>query len=108
MGRVVDLHGKVAVVTGVGSGIGRSTALLLARNGAKVHVADVDAERARTVASEIEAAGGSAVAHAVDVSDPERVEAFAGDVFASDGCVDILHNNRGIGPDGGIRPRRLG
>ena len=89
MARAFDLHGKVAVVTGAGSGIGRSTALLLARNGAKVHVADIDAERARKVAREIEAAGGSASAHALDVSDPA-------------GHVDILHNNAGIGHGGNI------
>src|SRR5205823_7469757 len=77
MARAFDLHGKVAVITGAGSGIGRSTAMLLARNGAKVHVADIDAERARKVAREIEAAGGSASAHALDVSDPAAVEALA-------------------------------
>jgi NAD(P)-dependent dehydrogenase (short-subunit alcohol dehydrogenase family) len=102
MGRVVDLHGKIAVVTGGGSGIGRATALALARNGAKVHVADIDAARARAVAGEIEAAGGSALAHALDVSDPESVEAFAADVFAAEGAVDVLHNNAGIGHGGDI------
>jgi len=102
MARAFDLHGKVAVVTGAGSGIGRSTALLLARNGAKVHVADIDAERARKVVSEIEAAGGSASAHALDVSDAAAVEAFAEAVFAADGHVDILHNNAGIGHGGNI------
>ncbi len=102
MARAFDLHGKVAVVTGAGSGIGRSTALLLARNGAKVHVADIDVERARKVVSEIEAAGGSASAHALDVSDAAAVEALAEAVFAADGHVDILHNNAGIGHGGNI------
>src|SRR5437588_4911171 len=102
MGRDVDLHGKVAVVTGAGSGIGRSTALLLARCGASVHVADIDAESAERVAGEISSAGGSATAHALDVSDPAAVEALAETIFASDGHVDILHNNAGIGFGGNL------
>ena len=68
MGRDVDLHGKVAVVTGAGSGIGRSTALLLARCGASVHVADIDAASAERVAGEISSAGGSATVSAVPLA----------------------------------------
>jgi NAD(P)-dependent dehydrogenase (short-subunit alcohol dehydrogenase family) len=98
----MDLGGKVAVVTGAGSGIGRSTALLLARHGAKVHVADVNTERVRAVATEIEAAGGSASPHTLDVSDPGAVEDFAAGVFETDGAVDVLHNNAGIGHGGNI------
>ena len=97
-----SLHGKVAVVTGGGSGIGRATALLLARHGARVHVADLNDDAAEDVARTIEAAGGSAVAHALDVSDPDAVEAFAETVFAAEGHVDILHNNAGIGHAGNI------
>jgi NAD(P)-dependent dehydrogenase (short-subunit alcohol dehydrogenase family) len=97
MGRALDLHGKVAVITGAGSGIGRSTALLLARQGASVHAADVNADSAAQVAREIEAAGGRATAHALDVSDPDAVEALAESIFGSEGHVDILHNNAGIG-----------
>jgi NAD(P)-dependent dehydrogenase (short-subunit alcohol dehydrogenase family) len=102
MGRVVDLHGKVAVVTGAGSGIGRASALALARNGAKVHVADIDEERAWKVASEIQDAGGVAQPHTLDVSDARAVEEFANAVFDSDGHVDILHNNAGIGYAGDV------
>jgi len=97
-----NLGGKVAVVTGGGSGIGRATALLLAARGAKVHIADLNAETAEAVSREINAAGGQSAAHVLDVSDPDAVEAFAASVFAADGHVDILHNNAGIGYGGGI------
>ncbi len=98
----LDLHGKVAVVTGAGSGIGRSSALALARCGAAMHLADINEQSARQVAGEIEAAGGSATAHALDVSDADAVEAFAAAVFAAEGHVDVLHNNAGIGYGGEI------
>jgi NAD(P)-dependent dehydrogenase (short-subunit alcohol dehydrogenase family) len=98
----MELRGKVAVVTGAGSGIGRSTALLLARHGAKVHAADLNPEAARAVVAEIEAAGGTGSAHTLDVSDPQAVEDFAARVFEVDGAVDVLHNNAGIGHAGGV------
>jgi NAD(P)-dependent dehydrogenase (short-subunit alcohol dehydrogenase family) len=88
--------GTVAVVTGVGSGIGRATARLLAQLGAKVHCADLDAQSADRVAHDI----GTAVAHQLDVSDAVAVEALAARVFEEDGAVDILHNNAGIGHAG--------
>src|SRR5438132_683037 len=62
-----------------------------------VHGGDIDAESAERVAREISSGGGSATAHALDVSDPAAVEALADSIFASDGHVDILHNNAGIG-----------
>ena len=96
------LPGKVAVITGAGSGIGRATALLLARHGAKVHVADLNGDAARAVVAEILAAGGSAVAHQVDVSEPGAVEALADTIFDGESGVDILHNNAGIGHGGNI------
>src|SRR5919201_4889106 len=98
----MDLGGKVAVVTGAGSGIGRATALLLARRGARVHAADLDEESVRLVADEIEASGGSGAAHALDVSDPAAVEDFAAKIFEVEGAVDVLHNNAGIGHGGNI------
>ena len=98
----IDLSGKIAVVTGAGSGIGRSTARLFARQGARVHVVDVNGDSAAAVAAEVKAAGGDAVAHVVDVADPEAVERLARDVFDTDRRVDILHNNAGIGHAGNI------
>jgi NAD(P)-dependent dehydrogenase (short-subunit alcohol dehydrogenase family) len=96
----VDAHefgGKVVVVTGAGSGIGRSSAMLFAKLGAKVHVADLNGESAEAVAAEVEAEGGKAVAHTVDVTDPEAAGALALRVFDEDGRVDVLHSNAGIG-----------
>ncbi len=93
----IDLSGKVAVVTGAGSGIGRATARMLARHGARVHAADVNEASAAAVAAEIEASGGSARAHVVDVADPAAVDALAAAVFEAEQRVDILHNNAGIG-----------
>jgi len=97
MSEQINLAGKVAVVTGAGSGIGRATALALARHGARVHLADIDTHAAEAVAAEIEAAGGSAAAHTLDVADAAAVDALADSVFAEERYVDILHNNAGIG-----------
>ena len=96
---IVDLTGKIAVVTGAGSGIGRATARLLARHGAKVHVADINTDAAAAVAAEI---GGGATGNTVDVTRPDDLEALAETVFGRHGCVDILHNNAGIGHGGDI------
>jgi len=96
-----DLHGRTAVVTGAGSGIGRSLALLLARRGALVHVADVDAGRAEAVTRQIVEAGARAVAHTVDVCDAAAVDALAEQVVGAGG-VDLLFNNAGVGHAGAV------
>ncbi len=92
----MEINGKVAIVTGGGSGIGRATALMLAGEGAKVVVADVDdAGGASTVVS-ITAAGGSATFIHADVSDPAGVEGLFSAAEALYGGIDIVHNNAGI------------
>ena len=98
----LQLAGRVTVVTGAGSGIGRAIALRLGRGGAIVHVADIDELRAATVRDEVEAAGGRAVAHVVDVTDAAAVEALAVAVFEADGGVDLLFNNAGVGHAGAV------
>lgn len=96
------IAGKVAIVTGGGSGIGRAAALAYAAAGAQVVVANRTGSKADAVAAEIHAADGQAVSVAVDVSkgpDVQRMVAAAVDTF---GGVDILFNNAGISPNGTI------
>jgi len=92
-----QLEGKIGLVTGAGSGIGRATALLLASEGAKVVVSDVvDDHGAETVAM-IEAAGGTATFVHADVSDAARVEALVKAAVDAYGALHLAVNNAGIG-----------
>ncbi len=86
-------HGKVALVTGGGSGIGRALCLALARRGVRVLVTDINLEAAQTVAGEC---GGPASATRLDVVDAEAVKACIEDYAASCGRLDFLFNNAGI------------
>jgi NAD(P)-dependent dehydrogenase (short-subunit alcohol dehydrogenase family) len=85
--------GKVAVVTGAASGIGRASVELLAQEGASVVVADIDGDKAEEVASAIEHSGGRARAVAVDVSDPAQVHRLMDTAVTELGGLDIVHNN---------------
>ncbi len=98
------LDGKVAVITGAGSGIGKVAAALFAAEGAKVVVADIAASQAQSTAREIEAGGGSATAVTVDVSDEAGVAGMIAMAQSSYGGLHVLFNNAGIFPDddGGV------
>ena len=91
--------GQAALVTGAGSGIGRATALALAREGARVMVSEIDAARGQETVTAIETAGGQAVFVPLDVTDEaawERAFAAAADAF---GAVSVLVNNAGVLPE---------
>jgi NAD(P)-dependent dehydrogenase (short-subunit alcohol dehydrogenase family) len=93
MGR---LEGKSAIVTGSGRGIGRAEALLLAAEGARVIVNDVDGDKAKAVVDEITAAGGAAVPNTDDIASWAGAEAIVQQAVAEWSRLDILVNNAGI------------
>jgi len=96
--RLFALPGQVALVTGGGAGIGRAVALCLARAGADVAVADLDATRAERGAADVRALGRRALAIAADVSDEKAVDAMVDRTVRELGRLDILVNNAGIYP----------
>ena len=87
-----QLNKKVAVVTGSGSGIGKAVALLFAKQGAEVHLVDLNEEGINTTAEEIKKENGKAVAHVCDVTSQQQVK----DIFNGVGRVDILVNSAGV------------
>ncbi|OGO31515.1 MAG: short-chain dehydrogenase [Chloroflexi bacterium RBG_16_56_11] len=95
------VKGKVAIVTGAASGIGESTAKLLAREGAQVAVVDIDDDNGRRVVREIVSAGGEAVYHHMNVAIEKEVEQIISDIYKKYGKLNILVNNAGIAGGGG-------
>ena len=93
-GRV--LEGKVAIITGAGSGVGRATANLFAKNGSAVVVVDLLPDRVDEVVAEIKSSGGKATGMVVDLSARTEVDRMVDETLKSSGRVDILHNNAGI------------
>ena len=97
---MIDLNGKVTVVTGGAQGIGRAIAELLAQQGSNVVVADIQMEKAGATAKEIAAnTGQQAIAVQVDVADSDSAKAMIDSAIAEFGRVDILVNNAGITRD---------
>ncbi|MGE5290696.1 MAG: SDR family NAD(P)-dependent oxidoreductase [Micromonosporaceae bacterium] len=96
------LTGKVAVVTGAGSGIGRAAARLFASEGAAVAVVDRDDPAAARTAAEIAGAGGSALAVVADVADPGQVAVAFERIASEFGQVDVLYNNAGVNSSGSV------
>jgi 15-hydroxyprostaglandin dehydrogenase (NAD) len=92
----MDIKGKVAVITGGGSGIGRATAQRLAEEGAAVMIADIDEAGATESVRLIESTGGRAACVKVDVTDAEQSQRMVDAALARFGRLDILHNNAGI------------
>lgn len=98
---VSKLHGKTALVTGAGSGIGRATALAFARRGADLALCDVNAEGLTETQRLAEQMGRSVLAHRVDVASSDEMRAFADVVHERVEAIDILMNNAGVGLGGG-------
>lgn len=93
-----QLDGKIAVITGSGSGIGKAIALLFAKQGAEVHLLDLNEEAVSTTKTEIQKYGGKAVSHVCDVTSQHAVNEF----FNSIGKINILVNSAGVSHIGTI------
>src|SRR5947209_2389516 len=92
-----DFQGKVAVVTGAASGIGRALAEKCVGEGMKVVLADVEEKALNQASVELKALGGDVLAVRTDVSKAEDVEALAQKAFDTYGAVHLLFNNAGVG-----------
>src|SRR5207247_10429868 len=94
--RTMRLAGRVIGVTGAGLGIGRACAIAYGREGAYVAVTDLDGAAAETVAAELRAAGCSAAAWPLDVTDGASVEPLLLEIEQQLGPLDVWHNNAGV------------
>ncbi|HEY6421146.1 MAG TPA: glucose 1-dehydrogenase [Candidatus Binataceae bacterium] len=98
----MKLEGKVALITGAGSGMGRVAALLFAREGARLAAVDVNGESAAETARMIKAEGGDAISMRADVSRAKDAEAMVAETVKKFGGLDIIYNNAGIEGDSGF------
>jgi NAD(P)-dependent dehydrogenase (short-subunit alcohol dehydrogenase family) len=92
----MKLEGRVSIITGSASGIGRAGALEFGKEGALVVVADINLEGAQETAIQIKSAGGAALAVKADVSDPESVQALVDQTLRTFGRINVLFNNAAI------------
>lgn len=98
----MQLDGKVAIITGAGSGFGAATATLFAREGARVVAADLNLDTARETVSTIETEGGTAIAVEVDVANSDQVQSLVNTAASTYGGIDILFNNAGVYASGKV------
>jgi NAD(P)-dependent dehydrogenase (short-subunit alcohol dehydrogenase family) len=95
--RTIRMKGKIALITGGATGIGRSTALLLGQKGAKVIVTDINEEEGKNTAEAIKEAGGAAIFYKLDVSSIKEIETVINQIIQKEGPIDFAVNNAGIG-----------
>ena len=97
-----NLRGRIALVTGAASGIGRESALAFGRRGADLVICDLDEEGLEQTATDLQGMGRDVLARRVDVADPEDVRHLAEETHAQAGVPDILMNNAGVGLGAGF------
>ena len=105
---IKEFEGKVAVITGAGSGIGLSMALAFAKKGMKIVLAEIDERRLKRASRKLDKIGTEVLALKIDVSDPKQVESLANEAYKRFGSVNILCNNAGIGGRGPLHLLELG
>src|SRR5579859_1446041 len=93
---MASLDGKVALITGAASGLGKAIAELYAKNGAAVAIADINQQAADAAAAEIKAAGGKAIGIAMDVTNEDAVNAGTDKTVEAFGSLDVLISNAGV------------
>lgn len=90
------LEGKIGVITGAGSGVGRAAALIFSAHGARLVVADINAAAVEETAAQVKAAGGEAIARTCDVSKADQVDALVAAAVQTYGRLDVMYNNAGL------------